>query len=58
MTLKDTSTRYSVVPLDVRRLPGWEKAAKESKLAEIAVCGDVMPFGRFPGRRQLQGMFA
>ena len=26
MTLEDTSTDYKIVPLDIRKLPGWQKA--------------------------------
>ena len=36
MTLEDTSTRYSVVPLDVRNLPGWKKADAPTKRRMLA----------------------
>lgn len=36
MTLEDTSTHYGIVPLDVRRLPGWRNANASTRHRMLA----------------------
>jgi hypothetical protein len=45
MTLEDTSTQYGIVPLDVRRLPGWQNADASTKQRMLAAADRFLRYG-------------
>lgn len=45
MTLEDTSTQYGIVPLDVRRLPGWQNADTSIRQRMLAAADRFLRYG-------------